>query len=248
MEIGSWVGQIEGFNTLPVSDKIVVLGYYLNVDQGTERFKGSHIDACFNALHLKKPANANSQMTAMCGGYTPRLLKDSKGFRLNSASRAKVAAMLPAIQTPKQITVELKKLEALITNQAQKIFLEETNICFSHGAYRASIVMAWNLAYHHICTYIFDHHLADYNARLPVQFKNEKPIAVFSDFEKTKEHIVIDVAKGASIINKTTHKTLEAKLDIRNTAAHPSSASIQPITAEEVITDLVHNVLLKSPL
>lgn len=246
MELGEFTGQIKGFNNFTLTDKIAVIGYYLHVHKGLEKFKAIEVNACFDALHMKRPANASSQMNAMT--QNSRLLGTTSGFKLSSTTRTKIAAMLPSNSPPKQILLQLKNLEASLTNPQQKTFLHEANICFTHGAYRAAVIMAWNLAYHHVCTFIFENHLQSYNTRLPIQFKNEKPINKFTDFEDTKESIVIAVAKGASIISNTTAKILKAKLDIRNTAAHPSSTTVLPITAEEVISDLTHNVLLKSTL
>jgi hypothetical protein len=248
MKIEGFVKQIKGFSTLSLSEKIIVLGYFLHTYKQLEKFKAIDVNLCFDELHLQRPTNSSSQMNAMTSGTSKRLLGNTNGFRLNSASRDKVASMLPVIATPKEILVQLKQLEVSLSHIQQKTFLHEANVCFANEAYRASIIMAWNLAYHHICTIIFDSHLATFNARLPVQYKNEKPLAKASDFEDIKESVVIAVAKGAGIISSSTAKTLKAKLEIRNTAAHPSSTVVLPITAEEVISDLVQNILLKSSL
>jgi hypothetical protein len=246
MTLNEFAQQAKGFEHLTISDKIISIGYFLHVYKSQEKFKAGDINACFDELHIKRPANANSQMNSMT--QSARLLGGTTGFRLSSASRAKVAAMLPAATPERTILSQLKQLEVKLTDPQQRTFLHETNICFMNGAYRASVVMAWNLAYHHLCKFIFDKHLHAYNSRLPIQFKHEKAIIRFTDFEDTKESIVIAVAKGAGIISNTTARILKAKLDLRNTAAHPSSTTILPITAEEVISDLVHNVLLKSPM
>jgi hypothetical protein len=246
MNLNEFVGQIKSFDNFTIADKISAVGYFLHIYKGLDKFKTADINACFDELHMKRPANAGSQMNAMT--QNSRFLGNTNGFKLSNTTREKIAALLPSDAPPKQILVQLKKLEAGITNQQQKTFLHEANICFMHGAYRAAVVMAWNLAYHHVCSIIFDTHLHTYNTRLQIQFKNEKPIVKFTDFEDTKESIVIAVAKGAGIISNTTAKILKAKLDIRNTAAHPSSTTILSITAEEVISDLTHNVLLKPTL
>jgi hypothetical protein len=246
MDLKEFVSQIKGFDNFTVADKISAIGYFLHTHQGIDKFKTAHVNACFDELHMKRPANAGSQMNAMT--QNSRFLGNTNGFKLSNTARAKIAAMLPSDAAPKQVLLQLKKLEAGLTDPQQRIFLREANICFMHGAYRAAVVMAWNLAYHHVCSFIFNNHLQTYNTRLPIQFKSEKPIIKFTDFEDTKESIVIAVAKGSSIISSTTAKILKAKLDIRNTAAHPSSTTILPITAEEVISDLTHNVLLKSAL
>jgi hypothetical protein len=248
MELGVFVQQVKGFSAFTAAEKIVAIGYFLHIHKLRDKFKAADINMCFDALHIQRPANAGSQMNAMTSGKVKRLLGNANGFRLNNSSRENIAAMLPSITTPKEILNQLKELEANLTHPQQKTFLHEANVCFAHEAYRASIIMAWNLAYHHVCTFIFNDHLSAYNARIPIQFKHEKLIVRLADFEDTKESIVIAVAKGAGIISSATAKTLKAKLDIRNTSAHPSSTTVLPITAEEVISDLVQNILLKSPL
>lgn len=248
MDLSEFVKSIDKFSKLTVSEKMLVVGFYFHVVKMMDRFVASDINAAFDMLHLAKPTNAGSQLSAMTNGNVKKVLGTSKGFKLSSSSRQTVAAWLPTIVEPRQILIELKQLEANITNLQQRTFLHEANVCFANQAYRAAIVMGWNLAYHHVCTFIFDSHLSAFNARLPIQFKNEKPIVKFSDFEAVKESIVIEVAKGAAVISHSTAKTLKAKLDVRNSAAHPSALVVLPVTAEEVISDLVQNILLKSEL
>lgn len=248
MELPEFVKKIDGFNNFPVFEKILVVGYYFHTFKGKEKFLASDINAAFDLLHIAKPSNASSQLTAMTKGFVKKLLGTNKGFKLNNSSRENIAARLPKDVEPKEILFQLKQLEAKITNAQQKTFLHEANVCFANQAYRAAIVMGWNLAYHHVCTFIFNSHLTAFNARLPMQFKNEKAIVKFSDFEAIKESVVIAVAKASSVISQSTEKTLKAKLDIRNSAAHPSALVVLPVTAEEVIADLVQNILLKSEL
>lgn len=248
MELPEFVKKIDGFYNFPVFEKILVVGYYLHTVKRKERFVASDINAAFDSLHIAKPTNASSQLTAMTKGFVKKILGTTKGFKLNSSSRENIETKLPKVLEAKEILTQLRQLETKVTNAQQKTFLHEANVCFANEAYRAAIVMGWNLAYHHICTFIFDSHLAAFNARLPIQAKSEKAVVKFSDFEDIQESVVIAVAKGASVISQSTAKTLKAKLDIRNSAAHPSAIVVLPVTAEEVISDLVQNILLKSEL
>lgn len=249
MEVQGWAAQIKGFSKLPYTDKILALGYYLHIERKIDHFYAPVINGLFDQLHIDRPTNTSSQMLAMSKTKPKRLLFDSKGCRLAIDERAKVASWLPAVQTPKQIIAELKALEAQITDPQQKVFLHEALVCFSHEAYRASIVMTWNLAYHHVLTFVFNHNLAEFNAYLKSQFPKENlVIKLFTDFEEIREGKVIVVIKGAGIVTAATAKTLKAKLDIRNTSAHPSSTIVAPVTAEEVITDLLKNILLRAVL
>ena len=247
MDLKAFTKQISGFKTFPNAEKMLVIGYWLHEDKKVDWFKPSDINAGFEALHLGKPANASSQLTGMTTGWSKRLIKNSKGFKLIAGTRDRIAAMCPQQAEPKQIAVELKKLEALLTDAQQKTFLAETIQCFQHEAYRASIVMGWNLAYHHVCAYIVARHLVAFNAQLQKVHK-KGPLSKHSDFEDLKESTVIEVGKGANILSKATGTILSAKLTTRNLAAHPSSWVASPITAEEVITDLVHNIILRPTL
>lgn len=248
MELPEFVKKIDGFYNFPVFEKILVVGYYIHTVKQKERFVASDINAAFDSLHIAKPTNASSQLTAMTKGFVKKILGTTKGFKLNSSSRENIEAKLPKVFEANEILTQLRQLEPKVTNAQQKTFLHEANVCFANEAYRAAIVMGWNLAYHHICTFIFESHLAAFNARLPIQAKNEKAVVKFSDFEDIRESVVIAVAKGANVISQSTAKTLKAKLDIRNSAAHPSAIVVLPVTAEEVISDLVQNILLKSEL
>lgn len=248
MEVEAWTKQITGFSKLPNTDKILTLGFFLHTDRQRDRFVALDINVLFDELNLKRPTNTSSQMRAMTEGNSKRLLQDTRGFRLLADARDTVTSWLPPIHTPKEILADLKMLEASISSPQQKIFLHEALVCFANEAYRASIVMAWNLAYHHVTSFIFAHHLSAFNSRLKIQYPKESEIKLFTDFEDMKESMFIAVVKGGGLVTSATAKTMKAKLDVRNTAAHPSSTIVSPITAEEVITDLVKNILLRSPM
>ena len=248
MDAPEWIKLVTGFEAMPGTEKLIVIGYYLNEHLKKDRFGSGDINSCFDKLHLDRPSNASSQLGALSRGNKKRLLKDDKGYRLTSGARDWVATKLKAAPPPKKILAELKALEAKISDPQQSIFLQEALVCFANEAYRAAIVMAWNLAYHHVTSLIFKQHLAAFNAQLKILFPKETEIKLFTDFEDMRESKFITVVKGGSIVTSATAKTMKAKLDIRNSAAHPSSTIVSPITAEEAITDLVKNILLRSTL
>jgi hypothetical protein len=248
MSIGDWVKQISTFNSMSVVNQMLAIGYYLHTVRKLDKFVVGNINLAFDDLHLPRPSNPTSQLKGLTTGKNKRLLHDAKGYRLTSVTRDQIVKLLPPQVVQKQLVVELKKLEAQVTDPHQKTFLEETITCFSHGAYRAAIVMAWNLAYHHACAYILAGHLVDFNKQLALAHQKKKPISQHTDFEDLKESDVIAVAKGAQIFSVSTSKVMTEKLTKRNTAAHPSSLTIMPVTAEEVISDLVQNIILRPTL
>lgn len=133
-----------------------------------------------------------------------------------------------------------------ITNQAQKVFLNETIACCTGRAYRAAIVMGWNLAYSHLCDRIFTSYLTAFNANRFKISSKLTDVAKRTDFQEYGERQVIDICKAAGIVDKSIYKILQERLDRRNMAAHPSSVIFTSSQAEDLITDLVYNVLLNS--
>lgn len=248
MNIGEWIAQIPNFESMSVANKMLVVGYYLHTVKKLERFGVKQVNLAFDELHQSRPTNTTSQLKGMMTGGDKRILQDAKGFRLSSTARQKIAKLVPSPTTAKQIVSELKILEMRITDPHQKTFLEEAIACFEHGAYRAAIVMAWNLAFHHTCAYIFSGHLTAFNEQLTKAYPKKKTIGKPSDFEDLKESEVIEIAKGAQVISVSTSKVLSEKLMKRNSAAHPSSLVVMPVTADEVISDLVQNILLRPSL
>ncbi len=141
----------------------------------------------------------------------------------------------------------LTDLPTRIPNLAERTYLDEALVCFNVGAFRASIVMCWNLAYDHLCELVLTRHLRDFNAQLPKSFP-KADISVLNkkdDFQELKESQVLQVCKSANIISGSLHKTLKEKLDRRNIAAHASGVVVSQPTAEEFIKDLIENVVLK---
>jgi hypothetical protein len=154
---------------------------------------------------------------------------------------------------PRQSTIEvakiLKDLRALVPYVAEREFLNETLLCFEHKAFRAAIVMSWNLAYSHLLEFILAHHVAGFNPKyqvVPGKWAKAKPIASCDDFPvDLKESEVLEMAKSGDAINNDIYKVLDGKLGRRNSAAHPSSVVIGQLPMEEFVHDLVTNVVLK---
>lgn len=63
--------------------------------------------------------------------------------------------------------------------------------------------------------------------------------------EELKESQVIEICHSANVITANIYKILKEKLDRRNIAAHPNDIVFTPLQAEEFISDLVNNAVLK---
>jgi hypothetical protein len=249
MELAELKDSIPGLNAKGHSDKIKIFGWFLHTYGGKEHFHPVDIKACYSKLHHDEPDSF--------GGYFKNLvdrkslLKTAAGYRLSAAARDALRSSFVPAGYKVQVTGLLKALPAQIPDLAERTYLDEALICYENGAFRAAIVMTWNLAYHHLCDYVIKHKLAEFNARwtfkYPGQHKNAtKTIAVIDDFmAELKEAEMITICKDAGIITKDVWKIMDEKLGKRNSAAHASSVAIGQLQTDAFIDDLVKNVVLK---
>lgn len=243
-DLERFVKPIDGFVSKPAPFQVQIFAWYLQEARQKERFSATDIAQCFDAAHMKRPINISLTLSRLAEKKPARVLRDSKGFRLSSAARVELAALLPLRATSVATTQLLDSLQTRLTDPAQRTFLSETLTCFKHQAYRASIVMMWNLTYAHICDKIFVAHAVPFEAQRAKVHKNLPSLTKRTDFEDYGERQVIEICRGARIFDGTVCKILTERLNRRNSAAHPSSATFTVANAEDMITDLVNNVLL----
>jgi hypothetical protein len=242
-----FVSPIKGFGDQPHTCKVEAFGWYLHEVKGKSDFTAAELGECYDAVHLPRPGNLHGTVAQIVGKKPARLLKNSKGgLRLSAAARASMEKLLPLRPSAVQTTAILNALAVRVTNPAQAAFLNETLACFRNGAYRAAIVMAWNLAWSDVCDRIFASHEPAFNTQRAKAYPKLAALTKRTDFEDYKESQVVEIARGAGIFNDTVAKALKEKLTKRNSAAHPSSSVMLAVTAEEVIHDLVENVLLSA--
>lgn len=246
MELEDIVKGITGFSTWKHADKIKFFAWFLHSQRGRDRFTPSDIRACYDGLSLERPSDVNPFLTAMLNRKPKEVLKDGRGYALETRIREPFETRYGQRAATIQVDRLLSELATKIPNLAERDFLKEALICFRHKALRAAIVMTWNLAYDHLCEYVLTKKLAEFNIQLPKTF-SKADISVITDkedFSELKESQVMQVCRSANITSKDVHKVLKEKLDRRNTYAHPSTLTLAPQTAEEYIIDLVNNVVL----
>lgn len=116
-------------------------------------------------------------------------------------------------------------------------------------AYRACIVMTWNLAYSHLLDWVLREptRLAAFNAAISRRYQKITTLRVtkYDQFlDELKESQVIEICNTADLFNSNIYKILKEKLDKRNIAAHPSTVVVVQSQADDMITDLVNNAVL----
>ena len=248
MTLDEFAAQVTNLADLGHSDKIRLLGWYLHVFAGRDRFDAAAIRSCYESLHFPLPSNINSYLSQLTETKPPSLLRDKSGYRLEARARAGFDTRFGNMRRTVAVSNLLEDIPKKISVTAEQQFIDEAVVCYRYGAFRAATVMAWNVAYDHLLNWILSDasRLATFNARIGARFPRRASVSITAktDFEEFKESEIISIASSAGLFSKNIARVLEEKLTRRNMAAHPSAVVISSAQAEDVITDLVNNVIL----
>ncbi len=249
MTAAEFVNSIPGFSRLTYTEQVKRFCWHLTANVRNGKLTGAEVAACFDDAGCPKPSSVAPFLASLANQRPPFLIRRQGFFVLTRYARERFDSVLGKRDAAIAVDRLLQDLPSKLSLQIEKVYLDEAMVCFRHCAFRAAIVMVWNLAYDHLCRIIMNHaqHLARFNAQLPRTYPKAdiSAISVRDDFEALKESQVLQLAKSANIISGSVHKILKEKLDRRNIAAHPSNVDVSRLTAEDFILDLVQNVVLK---
>lgn len=251
MQLSELVDQVADFDKLPPREKIRLFGWYLHTYRGQEHFGSDNIRALYKELHMV-PDDVGKYIMRMSSTNIPDLAREKHGFKLTRTVRSQLDAKYGNHPSMQAVSKLLTDLPNKVPDTTEKVFLAEAIDCYRVRAYRACIVMTWNLAFDHLLNWILKDpaRLAAFNAGIPKKFQNSpKKAAIvinqYDDFaDDLKEFEIIELCKGANLLNDNLVRTLKEKLGKRNTAAHPSTMVVVQSQADDVVTDLVNNVVL----
>jgi hypothetical protein len=251
MQLKELANQVAEFDKLPPREKIRLFGWYLHTYKGQEHFGSDHIRALYKELHMV-PDDVGKYVMRMSSMNNPDLARERQGFKLTRPVRTQLDEKYGSHPSMQAVSNLLTSLPGKIPDSAEKVFLAEAIDCYRVRAYRACIVMTWNLAFDHLLNWVLKDpaRLSAFNAAIPIKFqKTPKKASItitrYDDFaDDLKEFEIIELCKNASLLNDNLVRTLKEKLGKRNTAAHPSTMVVVQSQADDVVTDLVNNVVL----
>jgi hypothetical protein len=246
MELSDLVNQVPGFDQLPPRDKIKIFAWFLHMHRKRETFDNGTVRACFVELHLADPGVAKylSRMVEY-----KDLVKSNGNFKLERSIRLDMGRKYDVHHSVVAVNKILVDLGEKINNIDERAFLKETLKCYRAEAYRACIVMAWNLAYGHLLDWILKDvdRLTDFNVAIVKRYPKRSNISIgnYNGFlDEFREREVIEICSSGGLFGSNIAKILKEKLERRNMAAHPSTVAVVQSQADDVVTDLVNNVVL----
>lgn len=238
------IHMIPDFSAWNHAEKIRLFSWYV-ARSGTEPFKTSDIENCFDGLRLKKPSAIAPFLRAMANREPPQLIHCAGTFRLERHFLQSFNDRFGVSEPALILSRDLEQLQERLTDEVERSYLKETLLCLAHGAHRASILMAWNLSFHHLVQWIVSHRLDVFNEQLSKTYpKLGFRAQGIDDFTYLKEDQVLTVARSARLISNSVFKITKEKLDRRNAVAHPSRLVVGSGTAEEYVRDVIDNIVL----
>jgi hypothetical protein len=248
MELRDLVGQVSDFDAANPGEKIRLFAWWLHTHCSLAVFTTGDIKGCYEQLHLPVP-NIAMYLTRMKESKRPKAMRKGDNYHLTRDARTDLDAKHGIHHSVVAVNKILTDLPAQVPNIAERAFLQEALKCYRHEAYRACIVMAWNIAYAHLLDWILTDQarLDKFNAAISRRYQNLKNLQItkYDDFgDSLQERQVLEIANTADLYNSGIFKILKDKLDRRNTAAHPSTVVFVQSQADDMVTDLVNNVVL----
>jgi hypothetical protein len=248
MELTEFAKQLPGFAELSHPEKTKIIGWFLHVHEGRERFDEECVRQGYTKLNFEPP-NVSRELRRLMDRRPPQILRDSLGYRLEARTRAALDREYGHAQSSIAVGKLLEGLPAKVPGIEERMFLQEVISCYRIEAFRAAVVMSWNLAFDHLLRWVLvdGKRLASFNTAIGVRYPKKSALSVsdFDDFEEMRESEVVEVLNTARLISGGVVKILKKELDRRNSAAHPSAIVITQHQTEDTITDLVNNVILK---
>lgn len=253
-ETEAFAGTVKDFFDLKSTQQVDYFVYFLTVEKNHITTQATAIRQCFLHLDILPYSNIYqylNQNLKTKASQPPKFIRIKDGYQLHRNLRTSIETSVDKKPLKAKVNKDLRQLLTYIKNPNENEFLKEAIDCYEISAYRAAIVMVWNLTVDHLFEYILKHKLTEFNAalalntdkRIKITFVNDR-----DDFNEIPENKFIEFCRTSKIISNDIRKILDTKLGIRNTYAHPSSLKVGESKAIEFIEDLINNVILKFAL
>jgi hypothetical protein len=242
------VSQVAEFDAQSPREKMRLFAWWIHVHGGKELFEPGDIKRCYDKLHLSQ-INIAMNLNRMADRKPPDLLIERGMFKLARTVRTDLDAKYGVHHSVVAVDKILTDLPAKVPSVEEREFLQEALTCYRSKAFRACIVMTWNLAYAHLLDWILNDptRLATFNTAITKRYpkKTGLVIAKYDEFlDELKEREVIEICSSGGLINSYIFKIMKDKLDRRNIVAHPSAVIVVQHQADDTVSELVNNVVL----
>jgi hypothetical protein len=189
MELSEFISRLPNFGALTSYEKIHLFAWYLHTHRGADVFDNAAIRSCFVEVHAVCP-DVSVYLPRMAAKRPPEVLRNKSGYRLEGSTRRRLDEKYGGSAALAPMTTLLLALPSKVSNLNERTFLTEAIDCYRVRAFRAAIVMTWNLSFDHLTHWIFSDstRLLRFNASLPIKYPAKKAftIKLLDDFSELK--------------------------------------------------------------
>jgi hypothetical protein len=250
-ELDKFTSNIKDFFNLKSSDQVDYFLYFLTVECNSGTTQGTPIRECFILSEITPYSNISQYLINNLKPKDkafPKFLRIRDGYQLHRNMKAIVEENIVKKPIKAKVSQDLRQILNHVKSPVENEFLKEAIDCFEISAYRAAIVMVWNLTLDHLYEFVLSKELTNFN--LAFSKNTDKRIKITTvaskdDFSEIPEVKFIEFLRAGNIITNDVRKILDTKLGIRNTYAHPSTVKVIESKALEFIEDLVNNIIIK---
>ena len=247
LNLQDFISKIDNFYELSAKEQVDYIAFYLTryADQSSVAAKLINDTLAELNIHSYKrlPQYLSDESRARSGKYVKH---KTGGYKLRVKKTYHFSTRFYNDPVKKNLHKKLTRLVGMVSEVNERAFLEEAMKCYQVSAYRAAIILIWLVSIDHLQNYIYANKLNEFNAELAKNpYKKVKKIVNKDDFSDLPENKFIELSRASGVISNDVRKILDAKLGIRNSAAHPSGVVIGEHKAVEFGTDLINNVILK---
>jgi hypothetical protein len=186
----------------------------------------------------------NWNISQFLGASNGLAVRTDEGWELTSDGRRRISEIVgpSASNSIPIIASSLRQYLPKISDKKTKEFVEEAIECYESKHLRASVVLSWVGAISLLHKYVFENHLASFNAEVLRRDAKWKKAKSTDDLCRMKEVNFLDVIEFLSIIGKNVKQELETCLKLRNSCGHPNTLKIGDARVASHMEILVLNV------
>lgn len=251
MKIEEYIRTVPDFLELSHAQQVDYISLYLQKFQSQADISPSEIKEAADRLDvatlkdIARYLRLNSTSTRK--KKSTKYVKKSPGrFCLSRKYYQDILGTLTGLTIRKNLEHNLDKYDSIFTSKEEIAFYSEMKTCFRSNAYRACIILVWNLTISRLYHHVVNSDLVIFNSVLSLNTDRRvkiNSVSKYDDFTEIPEGKFIDLCRQAKIISNDQRKILEKYLGARNTYAHPSSFIASEAMSIAMVDDLILNII-----
>jgi hypothetical protein len=225
-------------------DKIRLFCWHLqsNCDFGAVR--PADVARCYDELKLEPPSSIGPFFDLLRRRQPTEMSKDADGCRLEARVLEEFDVAYGRDTAPR--ASDLEEIAEGVADARRRKYLDETLVCFRAGAYRAAVVMAWNLAREVLREQIVAAHAGrGADAATNSARSGSAKESADNDLKELTDRQLLTACEQAAVISKSDRHRLTRRLDECDVAVKLSAAAIMPAVAEDLVRSALEDVILR---